>query len=44
MQQITTVNVDRIAEMFIKQHLIRLFDPTMFPERNILFLLNSDRN
>ena len=44
MQQIITVNVDRVADMFIKQHPRRLFNPTMISKRNILFLFNSDRN
>ena len=27
-QQIVTVNVNRVADMYIKQHLRRLFNPT----------------
>ena len=30
MQQITTVNVERVADMFIKKHSRRLFNPTMY--------------
>ena len=32
MQQTTTVNVDRVAEVLIKQHPRRLSNPTMFSE------------
>ena len=32
MPQIRIVNVDRFADMFIKQHLRRLFNPTMYFE------------
>ena len=30
MQQITTVNVECVADMFIKKHSKRLFNPTMY--------------
>ena len=43
-QLITTVNIYRVADMFINHHPRRLFNATMFSEWNILFLFNSDKN